>query len=292
MKNLFLIDANSLIHRCFHALPPFTNKEGQATGALYGLSSVLIKILREQQVDYVAVFFDRREPTFRKELFDEYKIHRPVPPNELIFQISEAHNLFDNFGIKTFEAAGFEGDDLIGTAIEKFKNEKNLKITVLTGDNDMLQLTDNEKIFIETFRKGISDTIIYDEKAVEEKYGLKPSQLPDYKGLVGDSSDNIPGVPGIGPKTASVIIKKYKNLENFLENGKEEKSYNKIIQLKDQALLSKKLGTINREAPLELKNLAGLEFKGIPKEKIVPYFEKMGFKSLVNRLNSNNTLFS
>lgn len=289
MRTLILIDANSLIHRCFHALPPLTAEGGRPSGALYGLSSVLIKILTEQKPDFIAAFFDRPEPTFRKKIFNEYKIHRPKAPEELIFQIIEAHNLFEAFGIKFFEIPGFEADDLIGSAAEKFKNEPDLKIIILTGDLDSLQLVENDKVVAETFKKGISETIIYDEKAVKERYyGLSPAQIADYKGLVGDPSDNIPGVMGIGPKTAGPLIKNYGNLENFLKKGGVEKNYEKIIKFKDVALLSKKLAVIRRDAPLNIGNLSELKYDGPLKKFIEKYFEKLGFKSLIKRIQNNN----
>jgi len=286
MKTLFLIDANSLIHRCFHALPPFTGPGGIPTGSLYGLSNIIMKILREQKPDFVAAFFDRPEPTFRKEIFDGYKIHRPKAPDELISQIIEAHNLFDAFGLKTYELPGYEADDLIGTTAQKFKTTPDTKIIILTGDLDLLQLVENDKVVEETFKKGVSDTIIYNEEKVEERYeGIKPKQIPDYKGLVGDASDNIFGVPGIGPKTAIPIIKEYKTLENFLANGQLDKNYSKIFKLKDQALLSKKLAQLKLDAPFEIKDVDELKYHGLPKENLKAYFEKLGFKSLINRIN-------
>jgi len=285
-KKLILIDANSIIHRCFHALPPFTNSKAQPTGGLYGLSTVLLKILREQKPDYIAGLFDRPEPTFRKQIFNEYKIHRPKAPDELIYQIIEARNLFEAFGIKIFEAPGFEADDLIGTAAEKFKNVPDLKIIILTGDLDALQLIENGNIVVETFKKGVSETMIYDEEAVMAKLGVLPEQVIDYKGLVGDKSDNIPGVPGIGPKTAIEILKKYGNLENFLKKGKEEKAYPKILSMEKQASMSKELAIIRRDAPMDLEKLEELSFKGMPNQKIMAYFEKMEFKSLAAKMNS------
>lgn len=297
MKTFIIIDANALIHRCFHALPPFTTREGKPSGALYGLSSILIKILHPDKPkkagadgingklpDYIVAFFDRPEPTFRKEMYEEYKIHRPKAPDELISQIIETHNLFNAFGIKTFEIPGFEGDDLIGTAVEKFKNAQDIRIIILTGDADALQLVENDKVVVETFKKGISDTMIYNEDGVKNKYGILPSQLADYKGLVGDQSDNIKGVAGIGPKTAGQIIGKYGNIENFLENGKNEKSYQKIYDNREIALLSKKLSVIRRDAPLEINDIEELKYDGLPKEKIIAYFESLGFQSLIKRI--------
>ncbi len=286
MKTLFIIDANSLIHRCFHALPPLSTKDNQPVGAIYGLASILIKILREQQLDFISAFFDRPEPTFRKEIFEQYKIHRPKAPTELVAQIIEAHLLFNSFKIKTFEIPGFEADDLIGTTVEKFQNHPDLKIIILTGDLDTLQMVKNDKVVVETLKKGVSETIIYNEETTKERYGVEPDQLPDYKGLVGDPSDNIPGVPGIGPKTATIIIQKYGKLENFLEAGGEEKSYQKISEFKEQAYLSRDLSKIRRDAPLINLQLADLEYPGLPKNSVISYFNKLGFKSLINRINS------
>ncbi|MEK9154510.1 MAG: DNA polymerase [Patescibacteria group bacterium] len=289
MKILLIIDANALIHRCFHALPGLTTKDGQASGALYGLSSILIKIFREEPPDFITAFFDRPEPTFRKEAFKEYKIHRPKAPNELISQIIEAHELFNQFGVKTFEAPGFEADDLIGTAVEKFKDTADLKIIILTGDLDTLQLIENEKVVVKTLKKGITETITYNEASVKERFSISPDQLPDYKGLVGDQSDNILGVPGIGPKTAGSLIQKHQNLEAIIEfskKNKEEKAYKKIFDFWEQALLSKKLAVIRRDAPLLIKNIAELKYHGLNLKTISDYFEKLGFKSLVSRINN------
>jgi len=290
-KLAILIDANSLIHRCFHALPPFTGPGGVPTGALYGVSNIILKVLREQKPDYIAAFFDRPEPTLRKELFNDYKIQRPKAPDELISQIIEAHNLFEAFNVKTYEAPGYEADDMIGVGAKQLKLIDGMKVKILTSDSDILQLVEGEKIVVESPQKGISEMKIYDSAAVEEKYeGLKPNQIPDFKGLVGDASDNIPGVQGIGPKTAIPLIQKYGSLENFLEKGREEKIYQKIYEQKDQAILSKSLATINYEAPLEIENIEEIKFGGLPKENVLSYFEKFGFKSLIKRISENGVL--
>lgn len=290
-KLAILIDANSLIHRCFHALPPFTGPNGVPTGALYGVSNIILKVLREQKPDYIAAFFDRPEPTLRKELFNDYKIQRPKAPDEIISQIIEAHNLFTAFNIKTYEAPGYEADDLIGVGAKQLKLVDGMKVKILTSDSDILQVVEGQKIVVETPQKGISEMKVYGSEEVKEKYeGLNPNQIPDYKGLVGDASDNIPGVQGIGPKTAMPLIQKYGTLENFLEKGQDEKVYQKIYEQKDRALLSKSLATINYEAPLEIENIEEIKFGNLPKESVLAYFEKFGFKSLIKRISENGIL--
>ncbi|MEK7146725.1 MAG: DNA polymerase, partial [Patescibacteria group bacterium] len=292
MKTLLLIDANALIHRSFHALPPFTNAEGMAVGALYGLASVLLKIAREEPPDYAAAAFDRPEPTFRKKIFKEYKAHRPPAPDDLISQIIEAYNLFQKFGIKTFEQPGLEADDLIGILSEKFKNEPDFKIVILTGDLDALQLVVGDKVVVKTLRKGISDTFIYNEAAVKERYDLFPNQLVDYKSLVGDQSDNIPGVPGIGPKTASRLINQFGDLDDIFEKAEkniasitaaEKKLLDKLLIYKEQALLAKKLASIERQNGIDVK-LEDLAYNKPLFEKLKHYFQKLGFQSLITRL--------
>src|ERR1700722_7855906 len=215
MKRLLLIDANSIIHRAFHALPPFTGPDGRPTGALYGISAMMLNLWRDSRPDYVAALFDRPEPTFRDKKYAEYKGQRPPTADELVAQIIEARKLFEAFGIKFFEKPGFEADDLIATLAEKFRYEKDVQVVILTGDRDTLQLVEDDKVVVKIFNKGVSDTTIYDEKAVIEKYGLKPNQLIDYKALVGDASDNIKGVPGVGPKTAQELIKKFGTIEKL-----------------------------------------------------------------------------
>lgn len=283
MKTLLLIDAHALIHRAFHALPPLTTPDGEPAGAIYGTSSILIKILKEQKPDYIAAAFDRPEPTFRKELFKDYKAHRPPAADELIHQIIKAHELFEKFNISIFEKPRFEADDIIGALVNKFKEEKGLEITILTGDLDTLQLIKKDRVVVQTPKRGISETTLYNEKAVIDRYGLAPSQLPDYKGLVGDPTDNIPGVPGVGPKTASKILKKYRTLENLYKRINEEpKLTEKLLNYKEQAFFSKKLATIHQDIPLEV-NLKDLAFKPFESKTLIKYFTKLGFQSLIKR---------
>ncbi|MBI4087676.1 MAG: hypothetical protein HY434_02490 [Candidatus Liptonbacteria bacterium] len=283
MKTLFLVDANSIIHRSFHALPPLTSPDGKPVQAIYGLASILLKLRREEKPDYAAALFDRPEPTFRKEKFEEYKAQRPPAPSELISQIIEAHRLFEAFGIKTFEKPGFEADDLIATLAEKFKRDDDIRVVILTGDMDTLQLVDGERVVVRAFKKGITDTVTYDDNAVRERYGLNPSQIIDYKALVGDPSDNIKGVPGIGPKTAAEILKKFGSVEEAYEKLKEYPRIElKLGPFQKEALRSKDLVTLKRDVPVAIRDLEELEAKDNFPE-IKNYFEKLGFKTLAAR---------
>lgn len=284
MKTLLLIDANSLIHRSFHALPPFTSPDGKPTGALYGVAGILLKIWREEKPEYAAALFDRPEPTFRKKEFKEYKAQRPAAPDELISQIIAGRGLFQKFGIKFFEKPGFEADDLIATLAEKFRKERDVRVVILTGDLDTLQLVEGEKVVVRTFKKGISDTFIYDENAVRERYGLGPAQMPDYKAFVGDPSDNIKGIPGIGPKTAAGLLQKFGNIRNLYANLQEEQKLREKLRAAEQDVeFFKRLVTLDRHVPIEIKNLNGLEIREDTKN-LSDYFLSLGFQSLLKRI--------
>ncbi|MFA5173229.1 MAG: DNA polymerase [Candidatus Paceibacterota bacterium] len=285
MKTLILIDANSLIHRCFHALPPLTNKKGEPTNALYGLSSVLMKIFREYKPDYAAAFFDRPEETNRKKDYAEYKAGRVKAPDELIEQIIKAKEVFRAFGIKTFELPGFEADDLIGTAAERFKGKEE-KIIILTGDLDTTQLvSDKENVTVETFKKGITEMMVYDEKAVKERFGVEAKQVVDYKGLAGDSSDNIKGIPGVGPKTAVPLLNEFGTIEGIFKNiDEKDKRFKKFIGFEKEAMASKKLAIIERDAPIDLGGLENLKTNESKEKDLKGFFEEMGFQSLIKRI--------
>lgn len=285
MKKLLLIDANSLIHRSFHALPPLTTPKGEPINAIYGLSSILLKILRDHNPDYVAAAFDRPEPTFRDEIYKEYKAHRPPTANELVSQLQKAHETFEKFGIKVVEKPGFEADDIVGTLAEKFKNEPDIKVVIFSGDKDNLQLIDN-KVFVELLKTGVSKTITYDKAFFLQQYGFSPEQLVDYKALIGDASDNIPGVTGIGPKGATDLIKEYGSVEKIYEEVgliPKEVLRKKLEAGRESAFLSKKLAAIKRDAPLDV-SLGDLKQHPLNKDELKKYFEELGFKSLVERL--------
>src|SRR3989338_3786991 len=211
MKKLILIDANALVHRAFHALPPLTSPQGMIVNAVYGFTLVLLKTIKDFKPDYMAAAFDLAGPTFRHEEFEEYKAHRQKAPDELYAQIPLIQEVLKAFGIEIFTKEGYEADDLIGSLAEKAKkNQQNggLQTVILTGDLDTLQLVEDDKVVVFTLRKGVSDTVTYNEKSVLERYGLEPYQVVDFKGLKGDPSDNIPGVPGIGEKTAMALLQK------------------------------------------------------------------------------------
>ena len=301
MRTLILIDANAFIHRCFHALPPLIGPDKQPTGALYGLASILLKVTRELKPNFILAAFDRPEPTFRHQEFKAYKAHRPKAPDDLVSQIIEAHSLIQEFGIKILEKPGFEADDIIGTIAEKAKKEEDLQIIILSGDLDTLQLVEDERIVVLTPKKGVSDTVFYNEKDTKERFGIGPELLADYKGLVGDPSDNIPGVKGIGPKTAVRILEEFGPLEDFYEKikkidlktlkEKEQKLFQKLLENEKQALFSKHLATIKRDVPLDF-SLDKLHYQGPEIENLTSYFQKLGFESLVKRIEKNNQILS
>ncbi len=283
-KKLLLIDANSFIHRAFHALPPFKTPEGKPVGAIYGLASILLRVLESEKPDYVAAAFDTPKKTFRKEMFEEYKAHRPETPDELKNQIVESYVLFEKMGIKTVEKPGFEADDVLGTLAEKFAKTKGVKTAILTGDLDALQMVKDGNTVVLVPQKGVSQMKEYNEDMVKERFGVEPRQLVDYKGLVGDPSDNIPGVPGIGPKTAKDIILKHGTIESLLQKkDAETPGEEKVIKNKDRALMSKKLAVIDRNVPLDI-SLENLAYAPENKTELIEYLGSLGFKSLVSRL--------
>ncbi len=287
IKKILLIDAHSLIHRSFHALPPLTAPNGTPTGALYGVASTLLKVLKEKSPDYVIAAFDRPEPTFRKEQYEAYKAHRPKAPDELISQLKESRELFKKFGIYVSEIPGYEGDDIIGTFSEKFSKESDVFITILTGDLDTLQLVKNGRVEVETFKRGINDVVVYDENAVFERLGVTVEHVPDYKGLVGDPSDNIPGIPNVGPKTAVQLISKYGTVENIYKSIDEKNPlFKKIAEHKKMALLSKDLATIKKDVPMDVL-LDKTRYVAPNTNDLEKYFNHLGFDSLIKRLGLN-----
>ncbi len=288
MDKLVLIDGNAILHRAFHALPPLANKNGEVVNAVFGFFSMFLKILDELKPQYIAVCFDKKAPTFRQKIYLGYQATRPKMADELASQIDILHNSLRNIGIPIFEVDGYEADDLIGTLAaqsqkSKIKNQK-LETIIVSGDRDMLQLV-NSHVWVLAPVVGITKMILFNRQKIEEKYGLSSHQMIDYKALVGDPSDNYPGVLGIGPKTASELLRKYGTLENIYKNlfDLPAKIVEKLSLDAEQVALAKKLATIVTDAPVNLKLQEGQDmekfFRNMKTE-----FKKLGFKSLIARM--------
>ncbi len=286
MKKLVLIDGNAIIHRAFHALPPLNNKDGFPTNAVYGFFMMLLKIIDDLKPEYLVVCFDKKAPTFRKQLYVGYQATRPKPSDDLVPQFDMVHKALDEAKVKHFEIDGYEADDLIGT-ISRQAKEKNLQTIIVSGDRDLLQLV-NSKVLMLAPIVGMTKMTLFDEVKVREKYGLEPWQIVDYKALVGDASDNYPGVSGIGPKTASGLLSKYQTLEGVYEHLAElsPQIQEKLANDAEQAALAKKLATIVMDAPVKLDE-EDAEINKIDNKALKKVFEKLGFKSLLNRVSKN-----
>ncbi len=298
-KRFLIIDANALIHRAYHALPPLRNKKGELINAIYGFCLILFKILKELEPGFIVAAFDLPFPTFRHKKFKGYKAKRPKTPEELSQQILKVKDLLRAFDIPVLEKRGFEADDIIGTVSRltlKREIRPQMENIILSGDADLFQLVDpNTRVYF--LKKGIKNTVLYDKELVKEKYhGLDPEQLVDFKALKGDPSDNIPGVPGIGEKTAIGLIKRFGNLENLYSvlNQKtmskmDSAGLNQRIRVllekyKEKAFLSRDLIQIERNVPVDF-NLEKCQWKDYDREKVIQVMKGLGFRSLIKRLS-------
>lgn len=283
-KKLILIDGNSIAYRAFFALPLLNNDKGVHTNAVYGFTMMLMKIIEEEKPTHALVAFDAGKTTFRHKTFSEYKGGRQKTPPELSEQFPYIRELLKSYGIHHYELENYEADDIIGTL--SLQGEKDgFEVVVISGDKDLTQLS-SDKTTVYITRKGITDMESYTPSHIQEKYGLTPDRIIDMKGLMGDSSDNIPGVPGVGEKTAIKLLKEFDSLENLVQSidkvsGKKLKE--KLEEFKDQALMSKELATIFREAPLTI-TLEDTEFPGMQIEKLKEIFKELGFNSLLEKL--------
>lgn len=288
MKKLLLLDSNSLMNRAFYALPPLTNSDGINTNAILGFMNMLFKMKEEINPDSIIATFDLKAPTFRHKEYSEYKAGRNKMPPELAEQFPIIKELFKLMGIKIFEIEGFEADDIIGT-VSRFAEDNDSEVFVVTGDKDALQLaSDRTKIVIT--KKGVSETAVYDEKAFINEFEVTPHQFIDVKGLMGDKSDNIPGVPGVGEKTAFKLIKEYGSIEEVLKNidniaGKKLKE--NLESNTEQAIFSKKLATIMREVPIELtvEDISSNDKENIL--EIKKMLMKLEMKSILNKFKDD-----
>ena len=288
MTRLVLIDGNSLLHRAYHALPKsLTTSEGQVVNAVYGFARMLLKVIKDLEPSHLAVAFDVKGPTFRHLEYEKYKEGRPAMDEDLVGQLPKVKELLRAFEIPVYEAQGFEGEDTIAALnfqFSIFNFQTPPETVIVTGDRDVLQLVD-EKTKVYSPLKGLSNPVIYDAKEVFERYGLRPDQIVDYKALRGDPSDNIPGVPGVGEKTAVDLLKKYETLEEVFDHLNElTPRQRKLLDgQKEQAELSKRLATITADVPVRLdleKCLVG----DFCSEKAIAALKKLQFKSLVREL--------
>ncbi|MCL5434821.1 MAG: hypothetical protein M1405_00330 [Patescibacteria group bacterium] len=289
MQKLVIIDGNAIVHRAFHALPSMNTQDGQLTNAVYGFFAMLLKLLNDLKPQYLIVCFDRPKPTFRKQMYVGYQAKRPKMSDDLAPQIDLLHKVLERAKIEHFEIDGYEADDIIGT-IATQSAAKNLQTIIVSGDRDMLQLV-NHKVLVLAPISGITKMALFDDEKVKEKYGLKASQFIDYKALVGDSSDNYPGVSGIGPKTAAELINKYQTFENLYAHISElpQNLSSKLATDAEQAALAKKLATIALDAPIKI-NLEKAKVGKIDKLGLLEAFKELGFKTLIGRvLNSDSS---
>ncbi|MBQ3485074.1 MAG: DNA polymerase I [Clostridia bacterium] len=285
MRDTFLIvDGNSLMHRAFHALP-LMDADGVYTNAIYGFLNMLLKVIKEEDVRYIAVCFDEHGPTFRHTAYPDYKAGRSATPDELRQQFRTIRQLLTDIGVKWYTLLGWEADDLLGTLSLKAE-ASDVRPLLLTGDRDALQLVDGVTELMFT-RKGISETILFTPAKVHEEYGFSPEQVTDWKGLAGDSSDNIPGIPGIGDKTAVKLLQKYGTLENVLASTDQEKGKlrEKLETWPEQAKMCKELATIRRDAPVDFR----LSDCSLPDLKnAIPALKKLRLNALVKRIASDS----
>lgn len=288
-KKLVIVDGNALVHRSFHALPTtLKNKDGTLTNAVYGFTSFLLKALNDLKPDYTIVTFDRKEKTFRHKAYKDYKATRIKAPDELYQQFPLVKEVVNSLAILSLEKAGFEADDLIGTICQQAEKDSNLETIIITGDLDTLQLVSKQtKVY--TMSRGLSDSVIYDEDKVKDRYKLSPHQLIDYKALRGDPSDNIPGISGIGEKTATDLLLKYKNLDTVLKEAKNDNDNIKpriaklINQQNKEAKLSYQLATIDKDVDIEVDWQKAI-FPQFETDQVFSLFSQLGFKSLLEKV--------
>lgn len=295
-KRLIILDAHAIIHRAYHALPDFTSDKGEPTGALYGLFTMLLKIVADLKPDYIVAAYDLPKPTHRHHAFEDYKATRVETDTELAHQIDRSRDVFAAFGIPIYESEGFEADDIIGTIVSNLKQKKSVEIIIASGDMDTLQLVEEDRVRVYTLKRGLSDTIMYDEAAVQERFGFHSDLIPDYKGLRGDPSDNIPGVRGIGDKGATTLIQAFGTLEDIYEalekdreafishEGITERIATLLADGKEDAIFSKMLAVIRDDAPIAF---------AIPKQEwelqahsleMLELCDELGFRTIRDRV--------
>jgi DNA polymerase-1 len=294
-KRLVILDTHAILHRAYHALPDFSSTKGEPTGGLYGLVSMLVKIINDLKPDYIVAAIDLPGDTFRDLVYKEYKGTRAKTDDALISQLKRAPEVLRALGIEVYSAKTFEADDVIGTIVEKMKKNKDVDLIIASGDMDALQLVDDERVRVFTLKKGLNDTMLYDERGVNTRYGFGPQSIPDYKGLRGDPSDNIPGVKGVGEKTATTLIVEFgtvenlykelkKNPEKFVALGVKQGMIEKLKEHKEDALFSKMLAEIRRDVPVDFKLPKKAWREGVDVQKTLAMLNEFDFRSLIPRI--------
>ncbi|MFL5628151.1 MAG: DNA polymerase I [Ktedonobacteraceae bacterium] len=284
-KKLVLIDGHAMIHRAFHAVPELSTSSGEPVNATFGFTSMLMKALSEEKPAYIAMTFDRPAPTFRHHHYAEYKAHRPTLPDNMRPQFKRIHDMVEAFGIPIYEKDGYEADDVLGTLAVQ-ANQQGVETIIYTGDMDTLQLV-NEHVTVKVAKRGITEITEYDEEGVKARYGFEPAKLPDFKGLVGDKSDNIPGVPGIGEKTASKLIADYGSLEGVIAHIDElkPKEQKLLREHAEQARESKYLATIVCDAPVQL-DLERCRIEHLNRDNVLSIFRELEFRTMVEKVRA------
>lgn len=292
-RKFLLVDAHALIYRAYYAIPNLSDPNGQLVNAVYGFSKMLLGAISYFEPEYAAVCFDHPKPTFRHKKFDGYKAQRAKMPDDLIPQIQIVKDVVAALGIPKFELEGFEADDLIGTVNYKVEDlDGELLTVIVTGDQDSFQLVDDDTHIWMPARGKQKGDIEYDAALVEKKLGIKPKQVIDLKALMGDSSDNIPGVKGVGPKTAASLVQKFDSVEGVYEFLSKNPAgdelikgalLNKLVEGQASALMSKELATISCDVPLEFE-LEQCRVTGYDKNQVIEIFQQLGFKSLISLL--------
>ncbi|MCK4588334.1 hypothetical protein KAT60_00770 [Candidatus Woesebacteria bacterium] len=283
MSKLILIDGNAILHRAYHAMPPLTTKKGEPIGAVHGFVSMLLRVIQDLKPTHLVVAFDRKEPTFRHKEYKPYQAHRPETDKDLVLQFDKVKDVIKAFGIPIYDKAGFEADDVIGTLAKQ--GEKKLEeIVIVTGDKDILQLvSDKTKVYLPI--RGLSESKLMGEEEVVEKIGVKPSQIDDYKALVGDPSDNYPGVPGVGPKTATKLLSEYETVKDVYKNLKNIPApvAKKLEEGKKSAIVCQMLAEIITNVPVRL-DIKDADDWGVDRKEVLDLFAEFGFKTLSKRV--------
>ncbi len=296
-KKLVVLDTHAILHRAYHALPDFSSSKGEPTGALYGLISMLVKIIADLKPDYIAAAYDLPGGTFRHAAYENYKANRIKADDDLYAQIERARVVLEALGIPLYEAKGFEADDVVGTIATQVKKKKNIDTIIASGDMDTVQLVDGTQTKVFTLRKGLTDTVTYDEDKVRERFGFGPASIPDLKGIAGDASDNIKGVPGVGEGSALKLLQKYETIENLYKALKKE-GVEKVAELcgvqkrfvqlvadnKESAEFSKELATIRHDAPVTFVVPEKSWHDTVDQKKLMDMLAEFEFRTLMPRV--------